>query len=88
MTVLLYVIAMTGSVGSVIIVWWTLRADFTAIQEAAGFALACATCIIPYVFARSFQEILRSTHESDLPERIGNEIVKAQKRINKFSGND
>lgn len=48
------------------IVLLTLLATRSAVQESAGYAMACALVVVPYVFARAMQAF----HAPDMGESI------------------
>lgn len=61
MRVFLFILAIVGSIaGALIILWMFQCCTDNVMQMSTGFALACAVSILPYVIARSYQEIVRS----------------------------
>ena len=48
-----YIMPLLGSLAGTLTLLGTWLTATTAPQEAAGFAMACALAIVPYVFARS-----------------------------------
>lgn len=53
MTRFVYVMPLLGSIAGTLTIAATALLAGTAPQQAAGFALACALAVVPYVFARS-----------------------------------
>ena len=53
MKLVLWLLPILGSMASGLIVFGTMLGSASAPQEAAGYAMACAFSIVPYVFVRS-----------------------------------
>jgi hypothetical protein len=53
MRTLIYLLPILGAVAGGIVVLLTLGGATSAPQEAAGYAMACALAVVPYVLARS-----------------------------------
>jgi hypothetical protein len=59
----IYAMPILGAiVGTLVLVWTTVASD-TAPQQAAGYAMACALAVVPYVFARAI-DLSRDENES------------------------
>lgn len=76
-----WVLALICTGFSALIVAFTLLASQGAPQEAAGFAMACAVSIIPYVFCRSLAAVV--TKKPDLQPLVDaltktNELLSAR----------
>ena len=65
----LWVLTLIGAVFGGLTIVITLGASSSAPQEAAGFAMACALAIVPYVFARAAQG-LGATDTKEEVDRI------------------
>lgn len=76
MKFLWFVTLLASIVGGLIFVL-TLATSKGAPQEAAGYAMACAACIVPYVFTRAAQAIWR-TDPGKHVDRIVAAIEKAK----------
>jgi flagellar biosynthesis protein FliP len=50
---LLYLMPVLGSIAATLVILATALGSRTAPQEAAGYAMACALALVPYVFARA-----------------------------------
>ena len=61
-----------GAVFGGLTILFTMVGASTAPQEAAGYAMACALAIVPYVFARAMHML----HAPKLSEEI-NKVIKA-----------
>lgn len=53
MRTLVYLMPLLGSIAASIVFLLTIARAESAPQEAAGFAMACALAVVPYVFARA-----------------------------------
>jgi hypothetical protein len=52
-----HVITILGAVAASLTVLWTIGSDISAVQESAGVAYALSFVIIPYCFARTFEQL-------------------------------
>lgn len=68
-----WILPILGAAAAVFVIFITFAASKGAPQEAAGFALACAVAIIPYVFTRAVIG-LAATSLGDSTDRIVNAI--------------
>lgn len=78
MRIFFYIVCLLACFVSVAIIAFTFS-GMNAVQQTSGLALACAVVIIPYVFARSYQELRRGTLENKLADKIGNAVAKANR---------
>ncbi len=67
-----FVLPLIGAIIAVLITLGTLVMTNSAPQEAAGYAMACAFAVVPYVLARS----IHIMHE-DSPGRLAEKIIEA-----------
>jgi hypothetical protein len=79
MKALLYTLPVLGSLAATITLLMTMARAQSAPQEAAGFAMACALAIIPYVFARSID--LTSDKLESLARRQADAAEKAARAL-------
>ena len=56
----LWVVTLLSSIGGGLVILLTLATSKGAPQEAAGYAMACALCVVPYVFTRAAQALSRT----------------------------
>ena len=63
---LLWLIPIAGAVLGGFIALVTMASSASAPQEAAGYAMACAFAVIPYVFARAIHEMVDQPWQRDL----------------------
>lgn len=64
-----FVLPLIGAIIAVLITLGTLVMTNSAPQEAAGYAMACAFAVVPYVLARSLQ-IMDQPPADKITERI------------------
>lgn len=57
---LIYVFPLLGSLAGGLIILGTMVRANSAPQEAAGYAMACALCVVPYVFARAIDMMINN----------------------------
>ena len=74
-----WLLPIIGAILAVLTVLLTLVSSKGAPQEAAGFSLACALAIIPYVFAKAAQE-LGGENRADSTKRIV-DAIDAKSRL-------
>lgn len=65
MRLFIYAMPFLGSLAATLALIITFAGSRSAPQEAAGFAMACALAIVPYVFARSI-DLCRDDRENQL----------------------
>lgn len=75
-----WVLTLICSLASGAIIMITLGSAHSAPQEAAGFAMACAVSVVPYVFCRSAQAIFR-LGKKDGTDRIVQAIEDVKNKI-------
>jgi hypothetical protein len=66
---IVFLLPIVGSLLATLIVIITTAASLSAPQEAAGYCLACACAVIPYVLARSVA-MMSAEKPSDCTNRI------------------
>ena len=66
---ILWLMPIIGALAALLVIAMTLATSKGAPQEAAGFALACAVAIIPYVFTRALVSLF-NTGLQDSTEQI------------------
>jgi len=59
----IYLMPLLGSIAGTLELLWTAIAATTAPQQAAGYAMACALAVVPYVFSRAI-DLARDENES------------------------
>lgn len=65
-----WVVTMLGAcAGMLVVIDLFTRPGVSAPQEGAAAAIACALCVIPYVFTRSMEGLGRTRYRNS-PERI------------------
>ncbi len=64
---IVWVLPLIGSVLAILVAVGTVLMAGSAPKEAAGFAMACALAIIPYVIARSIAEL---AHNQSLEKNV------------------
>lgn len=69
---IVYVFPLIGAIIAVLITLGTLVMTNSAPQEAAGYAMACAFAVVPYVLARSIHIMYE-----DSPSKLTDKIVEA-----------
>lgn len=69
---IVYVFPLIGAIIAVLITLGTLVMTNSAPQEAAGYAMACAFAVVPYVLARSIQIMYE-----DSPSKLTDKIIEA-----------
>lgn len=77
-----FFLPMIGAIIGAFIVMLTLAASGSAPQEAAGYAMACAFAVVPYVFARAIQSL-----NDDSPTKLTDKIIEAIRISNTTSRN-
>jgi hypothetical protein len=53
MRAFVYTLPLLGALAAALVILLTMGGATTAPQEAAGYAMACALAVVPYVFARA-----------------------------------
>ncbi len=53
----MYVFSLLGSIAGLLVIIGTLLVADSAPKEAAGYAMACALAVVPYVMARSARNV-------------------------------
>ena len=74
----IFLLPLIGAVIGGFIVLATMVASGSAPQEAAGYAMACAFAVVPYVFARSMRMLL-----ADSPAELTKRVIDAINSQNK-----
>lgn len=69
---IVYVFPLIGAIIAVLITLGTLVMTNSAPQEAAGYAMACAFAVVPYVLARSIHIMYE-----DSPGKLAERIIEA-----------
>jgi hypothetical protein len=59
----IYVFPFLGALAGGLIIMSTMAGATSAPQEAAGYAMACALCVVPYVFARAIDMMINRDSE-------------------------
>ncbi len=78
---LIYTMPLMGSLAGTLAILLTFASSASAPQQAAGFALACALAVVPYVFARAI-DLSRDTNASHAErqtaalEKLARNLVK------------
>lgn len=86
MKYLLWVITLIGALlGGVVIILVTISSQ-SAPQEAAGYALACALAVIPYVFTRAAMA-LQAASRKESTDRIVEALYRLQLEVIKANDN-
>jgi hypothetical protein len=67
-----FVLPLIGAIIAVLITLGTLVMTNSAPQEAAGYAMACAFAVVPYVLAKSIQIMYE-----DSPSKLTEKVVEA-----------
>ena len=67
MKYLLWSITLIGALLGGLIVLFTMVSSKSAPQEAAGYAMACALAVVPYVFTRAALAMSAATRNPDQP---------------------
>lgn len=60
----IYAMPIIGSIAGTIVILMTMIGSRSAPQEAAGYAMACAFAVVPYVFARAM-DLSRDTVDNN-----------------------
>lgn len=81
MRTLTYLLPLLGSIAGGLVLIGTLMSANSAPQEAAGFALACALAVVPYVFARAID--LSRDDVDNHRRRVTHALEKLAENINK-----
>lgn len=66
---IVFLLPLIGAIIGALIVMLTIASGGSAPQEAAGYAMACAFAVVPYVLARSIQ-IMYEDSQVQLTEKI------------------
>lgn len=74
-----WVLTMMCTLASGLVILFTMSGAHSAPQEAAGYAMACALSIVPYVFARAGESIIKAS-QRDGADRIVEAIEAANKK--------
>lgn len=72
----LWVFPLFGSIAAALAILITFATGASAPQEAAGFALACALAIVPYVFVRAI-EAMQGPSAKDCTDRIVDAVQRS-----------
>jgi ABC-type transport system involved in cytochrome bd biosynthesis fused ATPase/permease subunit len=75
MRAFVYTLPVLGALAATLVMLLTMAGATTAPQEAAGYAMACALAVVPYVFARAI-DLARDEAESHR-----NRQTKAMERL-------
>ena len=74
-----WVLTLMCTLASGFVILFTMAGAHSAPQEAAGYAMACAMAVVPYVFARAGESIIRAS-KRDAADRIIDAIEAASKK--------
>jgi hypothetical protein len=69
---IVFLLPMIGAIIGGLIVMLTIASGGNAPQEAAGYAMACAFAVVPYVLAKSIQIMYE-----DSPSKLTEKVVEA-----------
>lgn len=71
-----WILTLIGTLASAFVIVATMAGAHSAPQEAAGYAMACALSIVPYVFARAGEAVIKASRK-DATDRIVDAIEAA-----------
>ena len=74
-----WVLTLICTLASGVVTLLTMAGANSAPQEAAGYAMACAISVVPYVFAKAGESIINAS-KRDSTDRIVEAIVEARKK--------
>ena len=82
---ILWVLPILGSIAGLVVAFMTFTSSTSAPQEAAGFAMACALAVVPYVLARSVMAMCDSGESGSL-DRIASILERQSRQANSERG--
>lgn len=74
-----WVLTLICTLASGVVILITMSSAHSAPQEAAGYAMACALSVVPYVFAKAGESIIKAS-KRDSVDRIVEAIETASKK--------
>lgn len=80
MRAFVYTLPLLGALAATLVILLTMGGATTAPQEAAGYAMACALAVVPYVFARAIDLASKDNEEhrdrqTKAMERLANKLA-------------
>lgn len=84
MRTFIYLMPLLGSIAATLVILLTLGSSNSAPQEAAGYAMACALAVVPYVFARAIdlardEAVSHRNRQTDALEKLARRLTPDEK---------